>query len=185
MSELPVDRYYSFENWCSLPNELRTELYDGKVSLMSMPSPAHQMLSLRLTLQVGSMLAGKSCQFFHAPIGVKLFSDRDIVVSPDALIICDKSKIGEKVIQGAPDLAVEILSTVSANYDNTEKLYLYLKAGVHEYWIISLESKMVLAYTLKNNEYVLRIYSLNAGDVEIRSGVLPELIVNLQDLFGG
>ena len=184
MSEQIFDRYYSFKEWSNLPNEIRTELYDGKIVMMSIPTPAHQMVSLRLALQVGGFLGGKPCEFFLAPIGVRLFENLDTVVSPDALIVCDKRKIGEKMIIGAPDLIVEIITPSSTNHETTEKLYLYLKAGVREYWIISVESKIVLVYLLKNNEYTLNIYSLGAGDAEIRTGVLPEAVVNLHDLFG-
>jgi Uma2 family endonuclease len=67
--------YYTFEEWCNLPESVRAELYDGKISMMAFPTPAHQSISRELTLQIGGFLKGKPCTFFAAPIGVKLFDD--------------------------------------------------------------------------------------------------------------
>jgi len=184
MNEPNIDGHYSFQDWYSLPDVVRTELYDGKVRMMSIPTPMHQMVSLKLTLQIGAFLGGNTYQFFHAPIGVKLFPDRDIVVSPDALVISDIEKIGEKVILGAPDIVIEIMSPSDMNYETTEKLGLYLKSGVREYWIVCLEAKMVIVYILRNSEYSVRVHALSSGDTEIRTGILPELRINLLDVFG-
>jgi Uma2 family endonuclease len=105
------------------------------------------------------------------------------VVSPDILVVCDSSKIGSKVIEGAPDFVLEIMSVSTYRYDAGEKLVLYQRAGVREYWIINVEAKSILACTLEGDEYRVRIYSLGAGDERISVSTLPGLEIHLAALF--
>ena len=60
----------------------------------------------------------------------------DTVVQPDLFVICDPSRIDEKGVRGAPDLAIEILSISTADRDLGEKLILYEKHGVRCYLIV-------------------------------------------------
>jgi Uma2 family endonuclease len=72
-----------------------------------------------------------------APVDI-VFSDFD-VVEPDIVYI-SKARVPvltEKNVQGAPDLAVEVLSETTEKIDRTTKLKLYGRFGVQEYWIIA------------------------------------------------
>src|SRR2546423_802712 len=44
--------------------------------------------------------------------------------------------IGEKAIEGPPDLAVEVLSPGSERTDRRDKFKLYAAGGVKQYWIV-------------------------------------------------
>ena len=46
-----------------------------------------------------------------------------------------------------PDITVEILSPTTSYKDQTEKLLLYEKYGVKEYWIFNPDAKVRLNYT--------------------------------------
>ena len=73
---------------------------------------------------------------FVSPMDV-ILSD-DTILQPDLLYIAKDRRgiVGERVM-GAPDLVIEILSPGSDKRDRTEKLDLYTKYGVAEYWIVS------------------------------------------------
>ncbi len=58
-----------------------------------------------------------------------MFSEYDIVL-PDVFALCDKSKIAEMHIKGAPDLLVEVLSPSTSLKDLREKKNLYEEFGV-------------------------------------------------------
>ena len=79
---------------------------------------------------------------FHAPFDVRFpendEADEDVasVVQPDIVVICDPSKLDERGCRGAPDFIVEILSPSTAAKDQIQKLELYEKSGVTEYWIV-------------------------------------------------
>ncbi len=57
-------------------------------------------------------------------------------MQPDIFVICDRTKITEKNIQGVPDLVFEVLSPVTALKDEREKKLLYERYGVREYIIV-------------------------------------------------
>jgi Uma2 family endonuclease len=102
---------------------------------------------------LGNKLSGKSCVPFIAPTDVVL-SDKD-VVQPDVVVVCDKAKITDANIQGAPELVVEVLSPSTALKDRREKKALYEKQGVREYVIIDPIASYVERFVLKDGAYSL------------------------------
>ena len=82
------------------------------------------------------------------PRGDEADDDIDTVVQPDISIICDSRKLDELGCRGAPDLIVEILSPSTASKDQKEKLALYEKHGVKEYWIVQPDNKLVMVFQL-------------------------------------
>lgn len=91
-------------------------------------------------------LANKACRPFFAPVDVVL-SEYDIV-QPDVFVVCDKNKISDANIQGAPDLVVEVLSPATALKDLREKKNLYEKFGVNEYIVIDPLEEYVEQFSL-------------------------------------
>jgi len=143
---LPVrktERHYTYGDYRQLPNDERWELIDGAAYSMSSPTTAHQGILIELATQFHNYLKGKPCRAFVAPFDVFFpglneqdEDDVDTIVQPDLLVICDKTRIREKGIWGAPDLVVEILSPTTSRKDLHEKYDLYQRSGVREYWVI-------------------------------------------------
>ena len=59
------------------------------------------------------------------------------------------------ILQGAPDLVVEVLSPSTAKNDRGHKKDIHEQCGVREYWIVSPKEKTVEVYLLQNSRYVL------------------------------
>src|SRR5207247_9016252 len=80
---------------------------------------------------------------YASPIGVLL--GKHHAVQPDVLFIAKgrESIVKEDGIHGAPDLVIVVLSPSTADHDRREKLDLYRRAGVREYWLIDPASKTV------------------------------------------
>ena len=70
------------------------------------------------------------------------------VVQPDLVVICDPAKIDERGCRGAPDLAVEILSPSTGSKDQVQKLGLYERHGVREYWVVDPVTRVIRVYLL-------------------------------------
>jgi Uma2 family endonuclease len=77
------------------------------------------------------------------------------VVQPDAFVVCDKSKLIDEGILGAPDFIIEVLSPGTAMKDQTQKRRLYESRGVMEYWIANPETLEAFIYLLKDDKYGL------------------------------
>lgn len=150
----------TYEEYLKLNEEIRFEVIDGQVYNMTpAPSTKHQAIQRELLTEFNLFLRGKSCSVFGSPIDV-CFSenDHDIRkikewVEPDLVIVCDKRKIHEKRIVGAPDLIVEILSKSTAKKDKFIKFNRYQKERVQEYWIVDPIHESIDVYLLENGLY--------------------------------
>lgn len=132
---LKKNHRYTYSDYLSWSDEERWELIDGKAYSMSpAPSFKHQNITGNFYHILKNKLKGKSCIPGIAPTDIVL-SEHD-VVQPDVFVVCDRKKITEANIQGAPDLIIEVLSPSTALKDKREKKRLYEKYGVSEYIII-------------------------------------------------
>jgi Uma2 family endonuclease len=166
------------------------EIIYGEIYMINTPVTAHQRICFELSRQIGNFLKGKPdiAEAFFAPYAVRLFpkSDNsdDIVLQPDIVVVCDPAKVGDYSCNGAPDLAVEILSPSTASHDRIFKRHQYLKAGVREYWIIDPVYKMIevniLDATLGNNQYIATTYDHTET---LPVSVLPGCEIDLSAVF--
>lgn len=128
-------RMFTFSDYLTWPDNERWEIIDGTAYNMTpAPSIRHQRAVLNIGRLLGNQLAGKPCQPFVSPTDV-VFSEYD-VVQPDVLVVCDRKKITDANIQGAPDVVFEVLSPTTAIKDLREKRALYEQNGVREYIIV-------------------------------------------------
>src|SRR5690242_62611 len=147
-----IDRKYTYEDYKGWPDEERWEIIDGEAYNMTpAPTVKHQRIAMNLVRIFGNLLAGKPCEPFVAPTDVVL--DDTNIVQPDLFVVCDKGKITEANIQGAPDLVVEILSPSTKLKDRREKKAIYERFGVKEYLVVHPEDEMVDCYRLVNGRY--------------------------------
>lgn len=193
MGALPAEKIkqkYTYEDYLDWSNDDRWEIIDGEAYAMSpAPSVYHQKYSMSLCNIFYNYLKGKPCQVFSAPIDVRLPKENqkkensDTIVQPDIIIVCDKRKIEEKGIVGAPDLIVEILSPSTAEMDTKRKLLLYEKAGVKEYWIVDTSNLTAMVFKLgENGVYGKPDFYGSRDQVEV--GIFKDLKVELKEVFG-
>ncbi len=181
---------YTYADYKTWPDDERWELINGVAYGMS-PAPKrdHQKVSIRITAQIFSQLEGKSCEVYNAPLDVKLSAlpgednnDIDIVVQPDILVVCDPDKLDDDGCNGAPDWVIEILSPSTAYKDGNEKLLLYEKYRVKEYWIIQPGAKMVFIYELDGNGVYKKPVTGKQNEV-IASLSVPGVEVDFNTVF--
>ena len=176
-------RLYTYADYCTWGDDERWELIDGVPYAMAAPMIPHQRALGRIHRQVSNFLHKKTCEVFHAPTDVRLNADTkdNTVVQPDLLVVCDKTKIDNKGIIGAPDLIMEILSpSSSASYDTIVKFMLYLNAGVREYWIVDPMNCAVMVNVLKDGTYIAKGYDKTAV---VPVSVIEGLSIDLADVF--
>ncbi len=111
------------------------------------PATSHQIIAGNIHHIFSRYLKGKRYKAFMEP---DVFLDEQNNFVPDVLIACDRDKIKQNGIYGAPDLVVEILSPSTAAKDKGIKKAVYEKTGVKEYWIVDPESKSIDVYHLQN-----------------------------------
>jgi Uma2 family endonuclease len=180
---LPAAYRLTYADWLRLPDDGRLyEVIDGELFMNPPPGIRHQRVSRKLGARIDEHLEDQARgEMFFAPTGVRL-SDDD-VVEPDLLVVltAHADRITEQVIDGAPDLAVEILSPGTARRDLVAKRGLYARSGVPEYWIVDSEGSNVEVLTLERGAYT-RFGLFRRNDV-LRSALLPDLAIPLDGVF--
>jgi len=172
---------FTYNDYITWADDERWELIDGVPYNMS-PAPVtkHQRIVGKFYNILENNLKNKSCIPFIAPTDVVL-SEHD-VIQPDVFVVCDKSKITEKNIQGAPNLIIEVLSPSTALKDKREKKILYEKYRVKEYIIINPIEKYVERFYLeKNGKYSKS--DIFGPDESIKLSSLNKMEIPLSEVF--
>jgi Uma2 family endonuclease len=161
-SPLKANERFTYKDYRKWPEGERWELIHGTAWSMS-PAPRrnHQALTGQLYARLDQFFAGKPCRPHIAPVDVFLpegdeaLDETDIVVQPDIFVVCDRSKLIEEGVRGAPDFVIEILSPSTALKDQSEKRMLYESHGVREYWIVNPITMETFIYILRDGKYGL------------------------------
>jgi Uma2 family endonuclease len=105
------------------------------------------------------------------------------VVQPDVLFVArDRLHIiAKKNLVGIPNLIVEILSPSSTTRDQKEKLNLYQRYGLPEYWIVDPDSQTVEVCLSVGNR-LERVESLKTGE-QLHARQIPGLVLELSEIF--
>ena len=172
----------TYEDYRNLPDDERYELIDGELILAAAPSVLHQMVQDNIGLPLSTFVKANS-------LGKMLYSATDVllsdtnVVQPDILFVSrERSHIlTYDVINGAPDLVIEILSPSTARRDREQKRELYSRFRVPEYWQADTEAHVIVVLTLAGDDYeVAGVYGM--GDLLI-SPLLPDFRLIIDDIF--
>ena len=145
---------YTTEDYYALPPDRRAELINGEIYDMASPSPLHQMIATEIWQSLKNYIRSKKgkCIPMVAPLDVCLDCDDKTMIQPDVLVVCDRNKILNKCVFGAPDFVVEIFSDSTKKKDMYLKLDKYADAGVSEYWMIDPERQKIIVYDLAHEE---------------------------------
>jgi Uma2 family endonuclease len=105
------------------------------------------------------------------------------VLQPDILFISRERLdiIGDKNIQGAPDLVIEIFSPFTAERDKGLKQKLYAKFGVQEYWLVDPDTKTIEVMSL--GERGLESVGVYPEKATLKSPRLRGLSIKVREVF--
>jgi Uma2 family endonuclease len=185
----PKEGQFNYSHYLNWPGDERWELIDGAAYNMTpAPSRVHQEILVALLNKFYNFLEDKDCRVYVAPFDVRLPEGEEreetirTVVQPDLVVVCDPAKLDDRGCLGAPDLIVEITSPSTAGKDLKEKLNLYERMAVKEYWIIQPTDQTVLVFSLDSKGKYGRPEVFSAED-SIRVEILEGLIISLKDVF--
>ena len=180
----------------ALKDYRKNELLNGVVYNMSPANIRHIRIQGHLHRIIGNFLQGKKCMVFSEAEVV--FSEQNHLI-PDINITCERSKVKDTYIDGAPDFVAEILSPSTRKRDMTVKKDIYEKFGVKEYWIISPKDEAIEVYRLNEHGvyYLENIYTnfsenewarLTAEEraeqkLSLKVSLYDDLEIQLKDIF--
>jgi Uma2 family endonuclease len=163
------------------PPGVRLELVNGEVAVSPSPTPDHSFTVLALAEVLRGYIGDKK-------LG-QLFTDVDTIFGqydvrrPDLLFFSTRRLhlIGEKAMEGPPDLAVEFISPGTATTDRKDKFKLYAAGKVKHYWIVDPKARTIAAFQLRSGKYVGRVRG--SGSDVVRLAPFPKLKIPLAKLW--
>ncbi|MCR4293732.1 MAG: Uma2 family endonuclease [Candidatus Kuenenia sp.] len=173
---------YTYDDYAAMDDDKRYELIEGELYMVPAPGFRHQTISRDLGIVLWKFVRDNNLgTVLYAPFDVVL-SETD-VVQPD-IIFVSKERMGlmtEKNLRGAPDLAIEILSSSTKERDKLVKKRLYMEYGVREFWIVDPDKKTVEIMVLKGTGY--ETDAVYFFDDELYSPLLKDFRLNLKEVF--
>jgi Uma2 family endonuclease len=170
----------TYEDYARMPDDGRWhEIIGGQHVVSPAPGVAHQVVLRELAVRFRRLSESGKAEVQFAPIDVRL-SEFDIV-RPDLVAIATEhsDRFSEVMLDGPPDLAVEVLSPDTKHLDLGRKLALYQSAGVPEYWVLDPETRTLRQFARAGAGYVTNIFC----DVTVPSSVFPGFGLDLTTLW--
>ncbi len=124
------------------------ELIGGKLIFDDFPGMRHQTIARNLERVINRFIEDNNgaCEVYSQGINVRINKDDLTLVIPDVVVICNPEVIKDFGVWGAPDWVIEVISKSTKQKDYIDKMYLYMSAGVREYWIIDPDRERVTVY---------------------------------------
>jgi Uma2 family endonuclease len=157
------------------------ELIEGELVVTPSPTPLHQLVVHRLAVMLDRVIVESMLGLvLEAPLDT-YFDERN-VLQPDLVVLLHDRKglFGSAKLEGAPSLAIEIISPSTGQRDRGIKRDLYARYGVPEYWTVDPNAKTV---TIFSDPEGGRYRSETVSSDTAVSATIPNVTADLAALF--
>ncbi|MBE5916149.1 MAG: Uma2 family endonuclease [Pseudobutyrivibrio ruminis] len=153
---LPKEKHVSKDTFINMKE--KSEVIDGELVILDSGASIGHVRALNVIRKALEGYIAKnngSCEVFTE--SARLFCndiDRSLNENyylPDIMVVCDSNNIDDEGVHSAPLMVIEITSPSTRQFDYGQKMVVYEKIGVKEYWIVDLQKKVVTVYKQLNN----------------------------------
>jgi Uma2 family endonuclease len=149
------------ELWRMPSGDMRHELVNGELRTMAPAGFGHGIIEVRIGARLSNFVEPRQLGFVvSADTGFVLRKNPDTVRAPDcAFVQASRVPPGQptlKFFEGAPDLAVEVVSPSDTVEELEEKIADYLNAGCQMVWVIHPKTKTITIHRPGAQPMVLR-----------------------------
>lgn len=150
----------------------------------------HSFVINNFVVIVGNQLKNSLCRVFGDSVKYKWAENDNKPVIPDASINCDIKNRRSTNFLGVPRFIMEVLSDATEQYDRTEKMELYKKVEVAEYWLVDWRKKKIEIYVLcpdessiDKAEYKLMSTVTESNKENLKIYMFPNVKIGFDQLF--
>jgi Uma2 family endonuclease len=174
---ITVDEYYKMADAGIFHEDDPIELIEGELIETSPVNTPHINCVMNLTEMFTAMFEGKARVSIQSPVYLGKYSEPE----PDAAVL--KKRNYGKIKPAASDvlLMVEVADSTLL-YDRREKLPLYAKHGVPEFWIVNIAEKRLEVYREPQKKFYKQTLLLTVQD-EISPLHFSEVRFAVSDFF--
>lgn len=180
---IDVDKFLEIVQQPEYENR-RVELVEGEIVEMSKPTGEHGEITFLLGLKIGNyVFENKLGRMTAAETGFILERNpdgKDTLRGLDIAFISNEKApkhLEGKLIDFAPDFAVEVMSPGNTAIDIHKKIRQLLKVGTSLIWIVYAETRTIVVHTKAGAVTLEETDMLSSGDV------LPGFEVKVADIF--
>ncbi|HEY3819636.1 MAG TPA: Uma2 family endonuclease [Polyangiaceae bacterium] len=174
---------YTWTDFIALDDDDRRELIDGELVEVEVPTKAHERIVPMLSYYVvGWSLAHGGGEMLGSGYKLRIAERRGVM--PDLQFYRrgnEPKGQPQGLVEGHPDLVVEIVSPSSIRYDRVIKMNWYASIGAQEYWIVDPSARTFERLVLDGSRYV--IADALAGDDVFRPASFDGLEIPLAQLW--
>ena len=173
----------SFEEFQKLPEREGTiyELDEGELLMEASPAARHNLIRQRITVKLMQFVDSKFLGIVLEEMDFRLNSDT--VRNPDVAFVTAAHVAGIDLdvspIEGAPALAIEVISPSNSAEDMAKKTQQYLRAGSTAVWIVYPKLRMVEVHSTS------RVNGVREPEVLTEPTLLPGFSLSLAYVFDG
>jgi Uma2 family endonuclease len=181
---MPTTALLTSEQYLALPvefdnngNRLKDELIGGEVVKIPPPSRVHDLIKNRINKAILLYLAANPHLKLTTLVEIGFEVTKHDTFVPDASVSSDERLVEGRIIRGAPDLAIEVVSPTDTASHLKSKVDTYLQNGAKTVWVVFPDSRSVMVHTLES------VRELKT-DQKIEDALLPGFSVTVSTFFG-
>ena len=147
----PTKTITTAEQLLNAPPDLgRCELVRGELMMMSPGQRRHGTVCMRIGAALhGYVTTNNLGDVYDSSVGYVVGRSPDTVREPDVSFISTERLVGQDLdafVEGAPDLAVEVLSPSNTDAEMRAKMDDYFRAGCRVVWIVDPQQRTVVIH---------------------------------------
>ena len=148
----------------------------------------HSFVINNFVVMIGKQIKDSLCRVLGDGVQYQWHENDDKIIIPDVSINCNTRDRKNVSLTGIPRMVMEVLSDSTEEYDRGEKLEIYQKVGVSEYWIVDWRKKQVEIYMFDWKEdgssypYLYKTVT-EANKEELQLVMFPDFKITFDELF--
>jgi Uma2 family endonuclease len=165
------------------PDQSHVELVRGEIVVMTPSGAEHGGIAAAIVVPVANFVRERKLgRIFIAEVGFVLSRDPDTVRAPDGAFVATERVAAQAhqvgFFEGAPDLAIDVVSPGDSDQDVHQKVLDYLGAGTRLVWVVRPRSRTVTAHRSLTEARVL-----TGADALDGHDVLPGFRLQVSQIF--
>jgi len=175
-----VEAFYAFV--ADYDDDTRFELVNGTIVEMAPPRSINSYIAMLIGIHLGTYVVENDLGYVFGADGGFVLQAGDVRV-PDASFVAKARITGTmpKWIEGAPDLAIEVISPSESSTSISNKTHLYFETGAKVVWLIHPDDKFAEVCIGTDEGY--RVSRIEADGILTAPDVLPEFELPLSKIL--